>query len=67
MSRYEVIRWCSKGPQDGLPNYERHPDQPADGFQYATEANLWAIERDLGSDWRIWPIDAQPVRLSGVQ
>ena len=59
MSRYEIVRDMSKGPQDALSNYERHPEQPENGFASATEASLWCDTppRDLGGEWYIRPVE----------
>lgn len=66
--RYEIVRHASVGSTEPLQNTERHPDQPAIGFAWASEANLWAIAQHLDGDWFIRPIepDAQPARLGGI-
>ncbi len=36
---------------------QRHPDQPADGFQFWTAAEMWIIEHLLAPQtWRVIPI-----------
>lgn len=56
MPRYEVVRDI---PDDLTPRQHRHPDQPAKGFAYATDALNWCITppRDLGGEWYIQPIE----------
>lgn len=41
----------------GRPRKRRHPDQPADGFESATAAAIWAETRNLDGSWYIQPVE----------
>ena len=57
--RYEIVRDVRDYRAPLLVLQQVHPEQPADGFATAMEANVWSDTppRQLGGEWYIRPVE----------
>jgi len=60
VTRYLVVRTETKPYIAGVVNVSHvipHPEQPPEGFPFATAANIFCVERNLDGSWYVIPVE----------